>query len=154
MALDVGVKLVGLPNKSHALGNCVLDILLDPCYEHLDVGPGLCLLEAPLEGPDALDEGDGERVELVGLVGLVGYGQGDPEPQVLQVPHLLRKLDDLGQEVDSQLQGTPAPSPPELVDGKDPAGDPVVPLLNPPGPVVEDLLGVPTGLVTYSTLFG
>ena len=37
---------------------------------------------------DGLHEGDGVGVELVGLVGLVDDGEGNPEPQPLEVTHL------------------------------------------------------------------
>ena len=57
-------------------------------HPHVQVPRGrplLQLLEAPLVGADAFDEGDGERVKLVGLVSLVDDGQGNPEPEVLEV---------------------------------------------------------------------
>ena len=50
-----------------------------------DGRPLLQLLKTSLIGPNAFDEGNGERVELVGLVSLVDDGQGNPEPEVLEV---------------------------------------------------------------------
>lgn len=46
------------------------------------------LLQSPFVGAYALDEGDGEGVELVGLVSLVDDGQRYAEAKVLQVAHL------------------------------------------------------------------
>lgn len=46
------------------------------------------LLQRPFIGAHALDEGDGEGVQLVGLVSLVDDGQRYAEAEVLQVAHL------------------------------------------------------------------
>ena len=46
------------------------------------------LLASELIGSDALHQGDGVRVELVGLVGQVHDGKGDTEAQPLHVAHL------------------------------------------------------------------
>ena len=53
---------------------------------------------------------------------LVDDGQRNPEPEVLEVSDLLRELDDLGQEVDPELEGAAAASPgSDVVDRKDSA---------------------------------
>ena len=44
------------------------------------------------------------RIELVGLVGLVHDGEGHPEPQPLEVPHLLGQGDGLGGKVHLELE--------------------------------------------------
>lgn len=44
--------------------------------------------QGPLICADTLNEWDGERVQLVGLVSLVYNGQGHPEAKVFQVPNL------------------------------------------------------------------
>ena len=46
------------------------------------------LLAGELVGADALDERDGVRVELVGLVGHVHDGKGHPEAKPFEVAHL------------------------------------------------------------------
>ena len=46
------------------------------------------LLAGELVGADALDERDGVRVELVGLVGHVDDGKGHPEAKPFEVAHL------------------------------------------------------------------
>ena len=53
---------------------------------------------------------------------LVDDGQRNPEPEVLEVSDLLRELDDLGQEVDPELEGAAAASPgSDVVDREDSA---------------------------------
>lgn len=105
---------------------------------------GAYLFQGALVGADALDEGDGEGVELVRLVSLVDDGEGDAEVEDLEVPHLLGQRDDLGQEVDAEAERVaPAPDPGPLgIDGEDPAGNAQVPLLHFPSPVLKDLLRV------------
>ena len=74
------VQLVRLPDEADALGDEVLDVPPEAGHQQHHVRPRLHLLEAPLVGADALDQGDGERVKLVGLVrwakGNVNVGPG------------------------------------------------------------------------------
>ena len=74
-------------------------------------------------------------------MGLVNNGQWDPEAQVLQVSNLLWELDDLGQEVDPELEGTSSSgSSSDIVDGENSAGNNEVSLLDFSRPVIKDFL--------------
>ena len=66
------VQLVGLPDEADAFRDQVLHLPPQPGHQQHHVRPRLHLFEAPLVSADALDEGDGERVELVGLVEIQG----------------------------------------------------------------------------------
>ena len=56
-------------------------------------------LVGPLVSSDALDQGDGEGVELVRLMRLVHDGQWNPEAQPLQITHFFAQSNDFGQKV-------------------------------------------------------
>ena len=59
---------------------------------------------------------------LISLMSLVDNGQGHPEPKVLQVSDFFGQLDDLRQEVDSQLEDTSSSgSSAHVVDRENPA---------------------------------
>jgi len=74
-------------------------------------------------------------------MGLVNDGQWDPEAQVLQVSDLLRQLNNLGQEVDPELEGTSSSgSSSDIVDGENSASNNEVSLLNFSCPIIEDFL--------------
>jgi hypothetical protein len=66
------------------------------------------LVQCSLVGSDAFDEGNRERVDLVRLVGLVDDGEGNAEAERLEVADFLVEGDDLGEEVDLQLQDVAA----------------------------------------------
>ena len=101
----------------------------------------LQLLQDPFVGSDTLNQGNRKRIKLIGLMGLVNNGQWDPEAQVLQVSNLLWELDDLGQEVDPELEGTSSSgSSSDIVDGENSAGNNEVSLLDFSRPVIKDFL--------------
>lgn len=102
--LDIRIQLVRLPHQSHAFCDQNLDLLLKAGNQEGDGRSLLDLFASALVGAHALDQRDGKRVKLVGLVGFVDDGQWDAEAQPLEVAHLFRQGDDLREEVDFQLE--------------------------------------------------
>lgn len=121
------------------------------------------LLQCPLVRPDALNQRNREWINLVRLMRLVHDRQWhpvntinittffqhslhfpsyhSPEPETLQIPHLLVQRNDLRQEVHLQLQHTAPSRPgPHRVNHKDPSSDPDLPFLHIPRPVLEHFL--------------
>ncbi len=129
--LDVRVEFVRLPDQRDALGDERLHLLLQTGHQQRDGHPLLHLLTGALVGADALDERDGEGIQLIGLMGFVDDGQRHAEAQPLQVTHLLGERDDLGQEVDLELEhGSGASAGARVLDGEDASGHAQVALLH------------------------
>lgn len=105
--LNIRIQLVGLPDQSNTFSNQGLNLFLQPSYKQRDGRPLLHLLTSALISAHALDQRDGKRIQLVGLVGFVDDGQRDTEAQPLEVADLFGQGDDLWEEVDFELEHVP-----------------------------------------------
>ncbi|CAN7979468.1 unnamed protein product, partial [Ixodes pacificus] len=147
--LHVRIQLVRLPDETDALRKGDSPIGAWARALEQQRARSTHLFTGPLVRADALDERDGKRVELVGLVRLVHNGQGHAEAHPLEVAHLethngraahlFGQGDDLGQEVDLQLEHV-ARAGAGALDGKDASPGP-----HHARPLVKDGLGVELG---------
>lgn len=77
--LNIRIQLVGLPDQGHAFGDQNLNLFLQTSNQKGDGGSLLHLLTSALVGAYTLNQGDGKRVKLIGLVSFVDYGQWNAE---------------------------------------------------------------------------
>lgn len=129
--LNIRIQLVGLPDQSNTFSNQGLNLFLQPSYKQRDGRPLFHLLTSALISAHALNQRDGKRIKLVGLVGFVDDGQRDTEAQPLEVADLFGQGDDLWEEVDFELEHVPrASTGTSALDCKDASGHAEVTLLN------------------------
>ncbi|KAH9392991.1 hypothetical protein TYRP_006090 [Tyrophagus putrescentiae] len=150
-ALHVRVALVRLPDHAAALGNLLLDVVLQAGDQQRQTGAlRLDLLAGALIGLDGVNQRDGKGKVLIGLVGLVDDAQGDAKAERAEDAHLLRQDDDVGGEVDAQAKaslqaaadGAAHIRAGGILDGEDLPADIELALLHRARPLVKDRLRV------------
>lgn len=129
--LNIRIQLVGFPDQGDAFSNKSLNLFLKPSHQQGDGDPLLHLLTSALIGAHALNQRDGKWVQLVSLVGFVDDGQRNTEAQPLEVADLFGQGDDLGEEVDFELEHVAcAPTSTGALNCEDAAGHTKVALLH------------------------
>lgn len=103
-SLNIWIQLVRLPDQSHTFSDENLNLFLKAGNQKGDGGPLLDFLTSAFVGAHTLNQGDGEWVKLVSLVGFVDDGQWNTEAQPLEVADLFGQSDDLWEKVDFKLE--------------------------------------------------
>ena len=76
-----------------------VNVVLHAGDQEADGLPAGDFLVGPFVSPHALDQRDGEGVELIRLMRLVHDGQRNSEPQPFQVPHFFAQSDDFREKI-------------------------------------------------------